>query len=118
MIMGFIKKYIVAVLLNVAVLMVVLCTRGFGLKIYYVDAFSVAGAVSVLIGLLLWVAAAGAFDTIGYGFSTFGTARKYKDLYDYTVQKREKRSRQNKAQVPFIVVGIVFLAVSALISVF
>lgn len=109
-------RYIVALVLNIAVALIVLCVRGFDLKIYYVDAFSAAGAASVFFGLLLWVAAAGAFDTIGYGFSTFGTGRKYKDLYEYTVRKKELRSRQNKTYMPHIIVGLVFLLVSILIS--
>lgn len=121
--MGFWKRwffhspvhYVAALALNIAISLIVLAVRGFGLKIYYVDAFSAAGGVSVFFGLLLWVAQAGAFDMIGYGFSTFGTDRKYKDLYEYTVRKREKRDRQNKTCMPYIVVGAAFLLVSVLI---
>lgn len=109
-------RYVVALVLNIAVALIVLSVRGFGLKIYYVDAFSAAGGVSVFLGLLFWVAAAGAFDTIGYGFSTIGGNRKYKDLYEYTVKKKEKRSRQNMTCMPHIVTGIVFMLISFLIS--
>lgn len=114
--MGSWKRYVAALIINVVLTLIVLFVRGFELKIYYVDAFSVAGAVSVLLGLLSWISAAGAFDTIGYGFSTFSSDRKYKDLYEYTVRKKEKRSRQKGAFLPYIIVGAVFLAVSALIS--
>lgn len=122
--MGFLKRwffhspvrYIVALVLNIAVVLIVLCVRGFEVRSYYVDAFSAAGAASVFFGLLLWVAAAGAFDMFGYGFSTFGTVRKYRDLYEYTVRKKEQRGRQNKTYMPYIVVGLVFLLVSVLIS--
>jgi len=110
------KRYAAALLLNIALVLLVLFLRGFEWKIYYVDAFSVAGAVSVLLGLLFWAADAGAFDMVGYGFSTLGTARKYKDLYEYTVRKKEKRSRRGRIFVPNIVVGIVFLLFSFLIS--
>lgn len=121
--MGFWRKvffhspahYAAALLLNVGLALIVLFARGFGLRIYYIDAFSVAGAVSALLGLLLWAASAGAFDTFGYGFSFFG-GRKHRDLYEYTVQKREKRSRQNKIFVPYIAVGLAFLAISFLIA--
>ena len=109
-------RYAVALVLNIAVGLIVLSVRGFNLKIYYVDAFSAAGAVSALLGLLLWVAAAGAFDTIGYGFSTLGSNRKYKDLYEYTVRKKEKRSRQKLTFMPYIVTGIVFIMISLIIS--
>lgn len=114
--MRFWKNYVAAFILNIALALLVLFLRGFGLRIYYVDAFSVAGFVSILFGLLVWVAAAGAFDTIGYGFSTLSAHRKYKDLYEYSLQKKEKRRRSNKAFMPFVVTGIVFLIISLLIS--
>lgn len=107
------KRYAVALTVNIVLTLLVLLLRGFDLRIYYVDALSIAGAVSVLLGLLFWVASAGAFDTIGYGFSTLRAGgRRYKDLYEYTVHKKEKRSRQDKPFVPYIVVGIVFLVLS------
>lgn len=124
--MGFLRRfffhsparYAAAFAVNLVIALIVLFVRGFDLKIYYVDAFSAAGSVSVLLGLLLWVAAAGAFDTIGYGFSVFGGNRKYKDLYEYTVRKKEKRSRQKLTFMPYIVTGMVFILISLLISVF
>lgn len=115
--MGSWKRYIAAFVLNIVLTLLVLFLRGFELKIYYVDAFSVAGAVSILLGLLFWITAAGAFDAIGYGFSTLGS-RRDKDLYEYTVRKKEKRSRQKGAFLPYIVVGVLFLLISFLISAF
>lgn len=115
--MGFWKRYIAPLILNVALTLLVLFLKGFELKIYYMDAFSVAGAVSILLGLLFWITAAGAFDTIGYGFSTLGRKRD-KDLYAYTVRKKEKRSRKKGTFLPYIVVGAVFLMISFLISAF
>lgn len=116
--MGSRKRYAAALAVSGAIALLVLCIKGFGLKIYYVDAFGVGGAVSVFLGLLMWVASAGAFDTIGYGFSTFSSARKYRDLYEYTVRKKEKRDRMGKPFLPFFLVGAVFLAVSFVISAF
>lgn len=115
--MGSWKKYVWALIINSALTLFVLFARGFDLKIYYVDAFSVGGAVSVFLGLLFWIADVGAFDTIGYGFASFRGSGKYKDLYDYTVRKREKRNRRGKGFVPYIVVGIGFLVISFLVSV-
>lgn len=106
------KRYLAAFLLNAASALIVLLIKGHELKICYVDAFSVGGAVSVLLGLLIWVASTGAFDTFGYGFSTFRSGRKYKDLYEYTTYKRDKRSRQGKTFLPFILMGGVFLAIA------
>ncbi|MGN0506088.1 MAG: DUF3899 domain-containing protein [Lachnospiraceae bacterium] len=82
----------------------------------YIDAFSVAGSVSILFGMLLWVASAGAFTTFGYAFSTFRSERKYKDLYEYTVAKEEKQQRQKKTFMPYILVGFVFLMVSFILA--
>ena len=110
------KKYAAALALNILLAVVVLFLKGFDLKIYYIYAFSVAGSVSVLLGLLVWVTDAGAFDTIGYGFSVLSRKRRYKDLYEYTVHKQEKRSRKRRGFIPNIVVGIVFLLISFLLS--
>lgn len=110
------KRYLTAFLLNLAVTLVVLWLRGFDLKIYYVDALSVAGAVSVLLGLLIWVTDAGAFDTIGYGFSTFRSNRRDKDLFEYVTRKREARKRKGKPYLPFLITGAVFLLISFLVA--
>ena len=109
-------RYGAALALSVAVSVIVLAVRGFDLKIYYVDALSAAGGVTIFFGLLLWVASAGAFDMVGYGFSTFGGNRKYRDLYDYTVKKKEKRDRQGPTFMPYVVTGVVFMLVSFLLA--
>lgn len=122
--MNFFRKYFfhspvsygIALALNVFFVLLVLCLKGFDQTIFYVDAFSVAGAVSVLFGLLLWTSEAGAFSTFGYAFSTFRSERKYKDLYEYTKAKEEKRAKHKKTYMPFIVVGVVFFLVSVVLS--
>lgn len=115
MIVGAWKRYAVAFLINVGLTLLVLLTRGFHLKIYYVDAFSVAGAVSILLGLFTWVVRAGMFDTVGYGFSTLRDHRKYRDLYEYSSRKKEKRNRKGGFFVPLLVTGLGFLGLSLLI---
>lgn len=122
--MNFLRKYFfhspvcygIALALNVLFTLLVLFLKGFDHLLYYVDAFSVAGAISVLFGMLLWVTAAGAFTTFGYAFSTFSSERKYKDLYEYTAAKEERRSKQKKTYMPFIVVGFVFLMISFILN--
>lgn len=122
--MSFLKKYVfhspvhygIALGLNILFTLLVLYLRGFEQLMFYVDAFSVAGAVSVLFGMLLWVASAGAFSTFGYAFSTLRSERKYKDLYEYTVAKEEKQAKQKKTYMPYILVGLVFLAVSFVLT--
>ncbi len=115
--MGSWKRYLAALVLNAAVALLVLFVRGFEYKIYYVDAFSTAGGVSVLLGLLFWITAAGAFDTFGYGFSVIFSNGKYKDLYEYSTRKRERRGGGYKSFLPYLVVGAVFVAASVLISI-
>lgn len=115
--MGSWKRYAAALLVNVGLTILVLLLRGFDLKIYYVDAFSVAGGVSILLGMFSCVVRAGAFDTIGYGFSTLRSDRRDKDLYEYTNRKREQRSRQGRGYLSFFVIGLVFLGISFLIAV-
>lgn len=111
------KRYAAAFLLNVGLTLLVLFARGFNLKIYYMDAFSVAGAVSILLGMFTWVVKAGMFDTVGYGFSTLRSARKYSDLYEYSSRKKEKRSRKGSMFLPLFVTGVGFLGISLLITV-
>lgn len=108
--------YIAAVLLNSLLAFLILCLKGFHQWIYYVDAFSVAGAVSVLFGMLSWVASAGAFTTFGYAFSTFRSERRYRNLYEYAKAKEEKQAGQKKTFVHYIMVGMVFLLISFILS--
>lgn len=111
------KRYAAALLFNIGLTLLVLWSKGFDVKIHYVDAFSAVGAVSILLGLLIWIAEAGAFDTMAYGFSTFAPNRKYKDLFEYITRKKEIRRKRGKPYLPLIVVGLVFFVIGLLISV-
>ena len=108
--------YVAALVMNIVLMLIVLFLNGFDKVIFYVNACSVAGAISVLWGMLLCVTAAGAFNTLGYALSIFRGERKYQDLYEYTVAKEEKNSKQKKTYMPYIVVGIVFLLISYVLS--
>ncbi len=122
--MSFLRKYFfhspvhygIALSLNVFFTLLVLFLKGFDKLFYYVDAFSVAGALSVLLGMLLWVTSVGAFSTFGYAFSTLRAERKYKDLYEYTAAREERTAKQKKIHVPYIVVGVFFLVLSAVLA--
>ena len=108
------KRYVTGLLLAAALVLWILSQKGFDRLLSYVDAFSTAGAVVFLIGLLQLVAYWGAFDTFGYGFSTFGHKR-YADLYDYTTKKMEKRRTSELVFMPFIVVGFFFLIIGLIL---
>ena len=52
----------------------------------------------------------------GYSLSYIRGERKYKDFFEYTVEKEEKAAKQGKIYMPYIVVGIVFLLISFVFS--
>lgn len=104
-------RYIVAFAICATFSLVYLIINGWNYKIYYVDAFTVGGSISVLFGGLVLVTYLGAFDTFGYAFSTFGRNRKYKDLVDYTEKKQIKRGKNRFIFMPYITVGVIFIIV-------
>ena len=103
------KVYVVALVLGALLTALNLWSRGSGLAIRWADALSTAGAALVFMGLLGLVARLGAFDTVAYGFSVIGR-RRYKDLVEFTQAKAERRSRTPPGFMPFIAVGVLFLA--------
>ena len=110
------KRYITAFLLASGLTILLLSVKGFDLRIHYMDSLTTAGAVVFLIGLLQLVTYLGAFDTFGYAFSYFRSNRRYEDLVEYSAAKREKRRVGELTFMPFITVGILFLAVGFLIG--
>lgn len=112
------KRYAAALFVNIGFTLLTLCARGFNLMIYYVDAFSVAGFASILLGLLVWIGRAGAFDTIGYGFASMRSDKMYRDFHQYSSLKKEKRSRKDSACLPLLITGLVFLGISFLLTLF
>lgn len=108
--------YVAALVLNIFFTLLVLFLKGFDWLRAYVEAFSVAGAISVLFGILFWVSLAGAFNMFGYAFAYFRGEQRYKDFYEYTKAKDEKYARRQKVYVPYMVVGVVFLIISLVLS--
>lgn len=110
--------YIGAAILAVAVGIFRYCTlaEGVSTRLACYEIFSVAGFVTVLIGMLLTVAYLGAFDLFGYVFSPgrTGEHRKYKSYADYCQQKAEKRAREQLFFVPYYVVGVVLVLIACL----
>ena len=106
--------YIGAAVLGAVIALLSLLRGGFGLRIVWADALTTAGAVVILCGLLGMAASLGAFDMFGYSISTLGN-RRYKDLYEYSQAKQEKRGRAGWTFVPWIAVGAAFLCVGFMI---
>ena len=80
-----------------------------------VDGAAIASVVVLFIGLLMFVAHLGAFDTFAFGFKQLGSmlfakdARKDGKYYEYKEAKKEKR---NDSSYNFLVVILVGLLLS------
>ncbi len=80
------------------------------------DAFFVSGILFTLFGALMWIASTGFFDSLSYAVKialhNFIPTHKWerKSFYDYKMEKAEKRG--GVTLVP-VIVGAVFLLVSA-----
>jgi len=107
-------RYLAAFLISFGIGLTILIINGFDKLIYYVNAFSVGGAITFLVGLLALLSSLGAFDTFGYAFSTF-RKRRHKDLYEYTLAKNEKRSLNRFTFVPYLVVGLLIFIVGMIL---
>ena len=111
------KRYIIGVIIAIVLAVIFLIIRGFQYRINYVDAFSVAGAVVLFIGLFQLASFYGAFEIFGYSASSFrGKERRYKDYYEYQKAKELKRSQSELVYIPFIVVGAVFFVIGMILN--
>lgn len=111
------KTWLIAVLVPLVLSIGILLIKGFDLPICYVDALSVSGALIIGYGVLSLLSFLGAFDTFGYGFSTFrGANRKYSDLYEYSQARQAKRSGAEWTFVPYIMTGVLFLAAGIIVN--
>lgn len=84
------------------------------------SAFATAGLLIVCAGLLLMLGYFGAYDTLGYAFTTFKTRsrRPYKDLVEYTEIKTRLRKEKELFFMPYIVVGLIFAILGYVNSLF
>lgn len=108
-------KYIICCVIAIVISIVILAQTSFSYLINYVNAFTTAGGALIFLGLLSLVTFYGAFDTMGYAFSTFRTKRRYHDLVEYTNAKEEKRKHSNLSFMPYLVTGITFLCIGLLL---
>ncbi len=110
------RKYLISLALGALLAALVLWLRGGFLPLFWADALETAGAVLILLGLLGLVAHLGAFDTMGYAFSTFRSQRRYKDLYSYSEAKKESRSHASWGFMAPIATGAVFLIAGLILA--
>ena len=111
------KQYAAAAAVAVTISGLFMLKDGFALRISYYNALTAAGAVTLLLGLLMMTAYFGMFDIFGYSFSTLRSQRRYHDLYEYSEAKREKRRHGDKFFLPWMIVGAAFLLAGLLLRI-
>ena len=118
-------KYLITSLVGLALVVLIAFTKGI-LQVetqaqamtILCDAFFAPGVLFAGFGLIVVASNAGAFDMLSYGFSLIFVLlkrnvkeRKYKDFYEYSKHKEEKR--KGRPSIAFIlVVGLVMVAIS------
>ena len=79
------------------------------------DAFTVAGALPILSGLLLWVTGQGAFNGIGYSLSMAGKSLvpggRLGEMETYAEYIERKSQKRAKGYGFLFVLGTIFLAI-------
>ncbi len=87
------------------------------------DAFFVAGAIFFCFGGLAWASDKGAFDGLGYSFSSFFNVHKpagkglnwqKKETYQEYVERKHQPEKQ-KTQPAMLVIGAVFIIVAVIL---
>lgn len=113
------KHYSIAcILASVLTILAIFARQTFSL-LFIADSFAIAGIVTFLIGGLVLVSYFGGFDTLGYGLSSLVRKnKKYEDLFDYTEKKKILRKSGNLTFMPYFIVGICFLVVSLILTIF
>ena len=109
------RHYAIAAGIGLAVAAAVLTKTGFVLLFGYIDALTTAGAVLVLLGLLMLTARLGAFDVFAFALTTLHGSRRYPTLYDYTEAKGTERKKREWTFLPYMATGAVFLIVGFLL---
>lgn len=82
-----------------------------------IDGSGVAAAVLFGVGVLMWLAKEGAFDTLSYGFTQAFTsmfskkANNYNDMVGYKTEKNKRRENSPDFFVSLFLASILFLVV-------
>ena len=107
-------RYVIALVVCGALSAAFIISKG-NYLMSYIDGFSAAGAVSILFGALVLVTNLGAFDMFSYSFAIMRKANRefYKDLYQYSQIKKEKRSKHF-----FTFVGLLFIIIALIMLIF
>jgi hypothetical protein len=89
--------------------------KGFDFLIVYIDGFFIAGISMILVGGLSLLNFFGAYDFWSYTFSKRNPNGTKKPLYEYSIERKEKRNRGNLPFGPYFIVGLLFLIISIIL---
>lgn len=108
-------KYIVSLIIGIILVITTLSIKGFSYLVSYEDAFFIAGAVVIFIGILSLLSNYGAFDLLAYsGKYVYNMSKKRKvERYpDYVENKIAIRKKMKYKWIPYVVVGCVFIIIA------
>lgn len=107
-------RYITGLVLGIAIICInnAIC-KSWTLLMNYIDGFFIAGAVIVMFAGLCYITNLGVFDMFSYLFAKKGP--EIKSLYDYKESKVEKRKKDTFGFMPYVVVGTLFLIITAIL---
>ena len=110
-------RYIVAFIIAAIITILYLSNTTFQVLRAYADGMVTGGVVTIFIGLLVLLSNLGAFDMFSYAFSRVSRSNRerYHDLYEYSEDKRIKRSSNRYVFMPYLVVGALFILVSIIL---
>ena len=113
-------RYIVAFIIATIITVLYLSNTSFSVLRAYADGMVTGGAVVIFFGLLVLLSNFGAFDMFSYAFSRISRSNRerYHDLYEYSEDKRIKRSANRYVFMPYLVTGACFIVVALILFIF
>ena len=111
---GSLAQCVIALVIGAVIALIVLIESDFVRIASYYDALTTAGAVVILVGLLVLVTYHGAFDIFGYAFKFHSTRRRV-SYSEYMEKKKEGRSPLTF--LPYLIVGAVILGAGLLLRI-
>lgn len=111
-------KYIILFVIGCLLVLINGFSKGFDSLIIYADGFFIAGFTLILIGGLSLLNYFGAYDFWSYTFSKRNPNGTKKPLYEYSAERKEKRSRDKMPFGPYFATGLFFVLCSMILLLF
>ncbi len=119
-------KYMGMFIIDVIIVLAILACKknGFTTMLYYCDAFFITAAVNISLGILSLLSYFGSFNGIGY--IGYYLSNRVMDVFrknevnianygKYLEIKEEKKNKKNYSFIPYMIFGILFLAIALII---